>query len=139
MRFAPTARDGVVAGSLAGVLSGAPSTAHALASRADPLEATIAAGSLLLPTEKRRARLLLAALPVHVAISLAWGVALALLLPRRRTVALGALAGVAIAALDLGLVGRLFPRIRALPIGPQVADHVVFGTVVGAVLTRRWG
>lgn len=138
MRLALDVRDGVVAGSLAAVLSGAPSTAHALASRTDSLEATLAAGSLLLPGEERRARLLLAAVPVHVAISLAWGVALALVLPRRRTVALGdALAGVAIAALDVGLVGRRVPRIRELPIGPQVADHVAFGIVVGAVLARR--
>jgi hypothetical protein len=43
-------------------------------------------------------------------------------------------AGLAIAALDLGLVGRHRPLIRALPLLPQVADHVAFGAVAGTVL-----
>jgi hypothetical protein len=45
--------------------------------------------------------------------------------------------GLAIAALDLGIGGRLFPRIRALPPAPQVADHVAYGATVGYVLARR--
>jgi hypothetical protein len=118
-------------------VSGLPSTLHALATGRDPLEATLAAGSMLLPREARRIRLFLAAAPVHLAVSLGWGVALAVLLPRRRTVTAGAAAGVAIAALDLGVVGRAFPRVRALPLGPQLADHVVYGATVGIVLRRR--
>jgi len=58
-------------------------------------------------------------------------------LPDRRTVALGAAAGLAIAALDLGVIGRRFPRIRALSQAPQVADHLAFGALVGAVVSRR--
>ena len=38
---------------------------------------------------------------------------------------------------DLGLVGRSNSRIAALPTAPQVADHVAFGVVVAAVVTRR--
>jgi hypothetical protein len=49
----------------------------------------------------------------------------------------GALAGLGIAALDLGLIGRRFPRVRALPQLPQVADHVAYGATVGAVLALR--
>jgi hypothetical protein len=129
-------RDGLAAGALAAVVSGVPSTAYALLTKRDPLEATLAAGALVLPRETRRSRLLLAAVPVHTAISLTWGVALARLLPRRHPVAAGAAAGLAIAALDLGLGRRRLPRIAALPTGPQVADHAVFGAVVGAVLSR---
>ncbi len=50
---------------------------------------------------------------------------------------LAALAGLAIAALDLGVVGRRYPRIRALATMPQVLDHVAYGATVGAVLSRR--
>jgi hypothetical protein len=132
-------RHGIVAGAVAGAVSGAPSTVHALATGADPLAATAAAGSLLLRKENRRSLLLAAAAPAHVALSLGWGVVLAAVLPRRHTAAWGALAGLAIAALDLGLVGRRFPMIRALPAAPQVADHVAYGAVVGAVLTRSRG
>jgi hypothetical protein len=122
---------------VAAVLSGLPSTTYALVTGRDPLAATLAAGSLLLPRETRSERLLLAATPVHVAISLVWGLALARVLPRRPSLTAGAVAGIAIAALDLGLVGPRFARVRALPLGPQLADHVAYGITVAAVLRRR--
>jgi hypothetical protein len=121
----------MVAGAVAGVVSGVPSTAHALLSGRSPLEAVRAAGTLVgSPT-------VAAGAVVHAAVSLAWGGVLGLALPRRRAVAWGGAAGVAIAALDLGVVGRRLPRIRALPTLAQVADHVVYGATVGAVLTAR--
>jgi hypothetical protein len=129
--------DSLAAGCAGAVLGGLPSTAYALAAGGDPLEATLAAGTLLLGDEHRRARLLLAAVPVHVAISLGWAAVLVGTLPRRRTVLAGAGAGLAIALLDLGLVGRGHPRLRALPLGPQLADHAAFGAVVGLVVARR--
>ena len=132
-----TLQDGLVAGAVAAVLSGAPSTLHALLTRTSPLEATLAAGTLLAPGARRPAVLLLAAVPVHVALSLGWALLLAAVLPRRRTVAWGTLSGLAIAALDLGVVGRRYPRIRALAPLPQVLDHLAYGAVVGAVLSRR--
>ena len=132
-----TLRDGTAAGAWAAVLSGAPSTAEALLRGGDPIEASAAAGSILLPEETRRGRLLLAAVPVHLALSLSWACVVAFLAPRGREVPFGAAAGLAIAALDLGVVGRRFPRIRALRPLPQVADHVAFGLVVGWVLARR--
>jgi hypothetical protein len=128
-------RDGLVAGAVAALPSGLPSTLHALATGRDPLAATLAAGSLLLPRETRRGCLVAAAVPVHVALSLAWGVALSL--ARARGTARGAVGGLAIAALDLGVVGRRLPRIRELPLAPQLADHVAYGAVAGAVLRGR--
>jgi hypothetical protein len=132
-----TLRDGLAAGSLAALVSGAPSTLHALLTGARPLEASLAAGTLLLPRERRAARLLLAAAPVHVALSLGWALVLAATLPRKRTTELAALAGLGIAALDLGVIGRRFGRIRTLPPLPQVADHLAYGATVGAVLSMR--
>jgi hypothetical protein len=131
--------DGVAAGAVAAAVSGIPSTAWALATGRDPLEATLAAGSLLLPNETRRTRLIAAAFPVHVALSLGWALVLARSLPSRWTVAAGAAAGLGIAAFDLGVVGRAFPRVRALPLLPQLADHVVYGGTVGFVVARRRG
>ena len=129
--------DGLAAGAVAALLSGAPSTLHALATRTSPLEATLAAGTLLAPRSSRPAVLLLAAVPVHLALSFGWALLLAAVLPRRRTIAWATLAGVGIAALDLGVVGRRFPRIRALALAPQVLDHVAYGATVGVVLSRR--
>ena len=51
--------------------------------------------------------------------------------------AAGAVAGMAIATLDLAVIGRRFPAIRRLPPLPQWLDHLLFGAVVGAVLARR--
>lgn len=129
-------RKGIVAGTVAGVVSGLPSTVHALITGGDPLAATEAAGAMLLPNETRRARLVMAAIPVHAVISVGWGIALAMVLPRNRTILWGATAGVAIATLDLGVFGGRFPRIRQLPAAPQVLDHILYGAVAGALLRR---
>jgi len=146
-------RDGVLAGAVAGVLSGAPSTLHALLTGADPLAAALAAGDLLLPAApgqgaapagRSRAARLAAGAAAHVALSLGWGTVLAVTVRRTSLppVAAGVAAGAVIAALDLGLlahgpIGRRWPLIRALPVWPQVADHIAFGAVAGEVLRRR--
>jgi hypothetical protein len=132
-----TLGDALAAGAVAALISGTPSTTHALLTGRRPIEGALAAGTLLLPRERRPGHLLLAAVPVHVSLSLGWAIVLAARLPPRRTVLYGALAGLAIAALDLGLIGRRFPRIRALPQAPQVADHLAYGATVGAVLRVR--
>jgi hypothetical protein len=133
----PPICDGAAAGLVAGAVSGLPSTALALLRGEDPLEAARAAGALVLPRETRTAALLAAAVPVHLAISLGWGAVLARVLPRRRTVPLGAAAGLAIMVLDLGVVGRQRHRIRALRALPQLADHVAFGAGAAFVIERR--
>jgi hypothetical protein len=122
----------VRAGAVAALLSGVPSTLHAVATGRDPLEATLAAGSIVLPGETRRGRLLASAVPVHLVLSVGW----AIVLDRAgvRTARAGAVAGLAIAAVDLGLVGRRFPRVQALPLMPQLADHVAFGSIAGRLL-----
>ena len=129
--------DGIAAGAVAAVLSGIPSTVIAVARGDDPLESTEAAGSIVVSNESGKLLRLAAAVPVHVALSVGWGVVLSALLPRRATIAWGAAAGLCIAALDLGVIGRRFARISALPLAPQIADHAAFGVVVGAVLRRR--
>jgi hypothetical protein len=129
--------DAIVAGAVASVLSGAPSTLHALAHGMNPLEASLAAGTLLLPREERASRLLPAAVAAHGALSLGWALVLAAWLPRGRERAWSVPAGLAIAALDLGVVGRRFERIRALPLAPQVLDHLAYAATVAVVLSRR--
>jgi hypothetical protein len=127
---------GLAAGLVAGAVSGVPSTLAALARGRDPLEATLAAGSILLPREPRRGRLVVAAAPVHLGVSLFWGVVLERVLPVRHRVVAGAAAGLAIAALDLGVLARPFPRVRALPLAPQLADHIAYGATAGFLLAR---
>jgi hypothetical protein len=124
-------RDGLVAAAIAGIVSGAPSTGHSLCTNRSVLTATRAAGTLLgRPTVTR-------GITAHVALSLFWGAVLTRVLPRGHRALAGAVAGAAIAALDLGVVGRRYPAIRALPQLPQWADHLVFGATFGAVLDAR--
>jgi hypothetical protein len=129
--------DTAVAGTAGAALSGAPSTVLALVRGDDLLAGARAAGTLLLPRERRTARLLVAATAVHLGISFGWAFVLAATLPRGREVPAGAGAGLAIAALDLGVIGRRLPAIRALPQPDQWADHVAYGVAVGLALARR--
>ncbi|MEV6717043.1 hypothetical protein AB0M48_34005 [Lentzea sp. NPDC051208] len=102
---------------LAVVLSGVPSTVHALVAGDDVLRATRAAGSLVGGGVRE-------GVVVHLAVSAFWTVVLTRLRVR------GAVAGLLIAALDLEVVGRYNTQIRALPRVPQWLDHVAFGVLV---------
>jgi hypothetical protein len=117
---------------VAGVLSGVPSTLHAVVARRPVLASTRAAGTLLgRPTVPR-------GLVAHAAISAWWTGVLAATLPRRHAAWWGAAAGIGIGLLDLGIVAdHRVPAIAALPRMPQLADHVAFGALAGAVLGRR--
>ena len=132
----PIARAVIRAAVSAGVLSGIPSTAHALVTGRDPMDSVRAAGTLVVPDDDPPTSRVVAGLAAHGVITVLWTVVLAIVLPRRRTALWGALAGVGIAALDLGIAQRRFPAIAALPRGAQVADHVVFGAIVGLVIGR---
>jgi hypothetical protein len=127
----------LAAGAAGAVLSGVPSTVVTLARSESLLDGATAAGTVLLPAERRTLPLVAAAVPVHLALSFGWAAVLSATLPRRATVPAGAVAGLLIAALDLEIAGRAFPAIRALPQGRQWADHVAYGLAVGAVVSRR--
>ena len=132
-----TLRPSLEAGLVAAVASGVPSTVWTLLEGEDVLDGARAAGAIVLPRERRTPVLIAAAVPVHLAVSLGWALLLGRLLPHRAEPLLGAAAGLAIAALDLGVIGRRIPAIRALPQGRQWADHLAYGVAVGAVLKVR--
>src|SRR5687767_15808972 len=127
-------RDVVIAGGFAALLSGIPSTLYALVTGGDVMEATRAAGAMLIPPTSNDAELLTAAALVHAAVSLFWTLILIPLLPHRHTVAWAVLALAGIAVLDLRAIGLLFPEIYALSFWPQFADHLAFGAILGSVL-----
>jgi hypothetical protein len=127
-------RDVLEAGLAGAVLAGIPSTAWSLARGDDVLAGAGAAGAILLPGERRTPVLLAAAVPVHLALSFGWAAVLAAVLPRRAEPLWGIVAGAGIAALDLAVIGRRIPAIRALPQGRQWADHLAYGLAVGIAL-----
>ena len=134
MRRLPRAVEAGLAGA---ALSGIPSTVVTLLRGEDVLDGARAAGAIVLPRERRTGVLLAAAVPVHLALSIGWAVALDRVLPRRGGPLAGALGGLGIAALDLGVIGRRIPAISALPQGRQWADHLAYGLTVGVVLRAR--
>jgi hypothetical protein len=94
-------------------------------------EAARAAGTLLgKPTLPR-------GLLAHALVSLWWSAVLARVLPTRHRAGWGAAAGIAIHVLDMEVIGRAVPNVRDLARRPQLADHVVFGALVGAVLSDQ--
>ena len=129
-----TRRELIYAWALATLLSGIPSTAFALLTGGDPMEATRAAGAMV-----RRPDSIVAAGAVHVGVSLFWSVALWFALPRTRTLLWALLASAAIALLDLLVIAPLFfPEVAALAFWPQFADHLAWGAFysVGLSLGR---
>lgn len=126
-------RDIAFATAVASVVSGAPSTMHALATGRDVLGAARAAGTLL-PGRRDRPGLL-AGVTVHACISALWGLVLGRALPPRHTAAWGAMAGIGIAAISLPTVGRRRAAIAARPQVPQWLDNVAFGAVFGWLLS----
>lgn len=128
--------DGLVAGAVAGVLAGAPSTLHAALTGRPLTESTRAIAGLLGLDRASPSVQLVAGGAVHAALSIGWATVAAAALPRRHPVAAGAVAGVAVGVVDLGIGRRRVPAIRALPYWPQLVDHALFGAVTGAVLAR---
>src|SRR3954453_10127313 len=135
MRRRPS--DALAAGLTGAIVSGLPSTLYTLARGGDPLEGARALGHVLLPRSERTVALLAAGAPGHLALSLGWAAVFAAMLPPRAEPLTGTLAGLAVAGLDLGVLGRFFSPIAALPQGRQWADHAAFGFSVGAVLQWR--
>lgn len=73
---------------------------------------------------------------VHTAISILCGEMLARTLPQNHVAEWGAAAGFLIGVINVGVIGRSFPAIAGLPLVPQLADNVMFGTVFALVLER---
>lgn len=122
---------------VAAIFSGGPSTAYALATGGDPLEATRAAGAILVSLDAPWPLLYGAAAAVHLCVSALWTLVLARFLPAQRTYLAAALAAVGIAVLDLGILGRAFASVRPLAFGPQLGDHLAFCLLVAFVLKQR--
>jgi hypothetical protein len=129
--------DAIVAGLAGAACSAVPSTVYSLVRGDDVLDGGRAAGAMVLRDEQRTVPLLVAGGLVHLAISLGWAGVLTRVLPPGREPVAGVAAGLAIAALDLGVIGRRIPAIRALPQGRQWADHAAYGLAVGLVLRAR--
>jgi hypothetical protein len=132
------ARDLFCAWLVATVFSGLPSTLHALATGADVLEATRAAGAMLLPRATDTGTLFAAAAIVHPAVSLFWTAVFGALLPHRHVTVWATVGAAAVALLDLRVIApALFPAVAALPFWPQFADHLAWGALLGGTLQLR--
>ena len=130
--------DIVVAGAWAAVLGGVPSTAWALATGGDPLEATRAAGAMLVSPSSSTGTLIAAAAVVHLAVNYFWATLLVVLLTVRGFVFSSMLAAILIGLLDLKVIARaFFPEVYALPFWPQMADHVAWGAALGIARVIR--
>ena len=99
-------RDLFFAWLAATVFSGAPSTAYALATGTDPMEATRAAGTMLVSPDAGPVRLFAAAALVHSTVSLFWALVFGSVLPHRHVVAWAMGGSAAVALLDLRVIGH---------------------------------
>ena len=139
MRMARDRRRIVEATLVAAAFSGLPSTVQASIKQRSLRSAavyvydtTCAVGTLVPPGRPGFGR----GVVVHLAISVLCGETLARTLPRNQSAAWGAAAGFLIGVINTGVIGRSFPAISRLPLVPQLADNVMFGTVFALVLDR---
>lgn len=124
---------------VATVVSGLPSTVHAVITGNDVMEATRAAGAMIVSPDSSLPQLFAAAAIVHGAVSLFWASILTPVLPHRRTVYWAIAASALIAVLDLRIIApMMFPEVARLPFWPQFADHLMWGACVGITLAWRW-
>ncbi len=122
---------------LAGIIGGVPSTLFAVASGGNWLESINAVAAVANAENLSFGWRICVATAIHFTISFVWTTALMAFLPQRRALLWAPAAGAAIAVIDLLLLAPiLFPAVAALSFWPQLADHVVWGAAVGAVLTR---
>ncbi len=131
--------EGLVAGAVALPASMVPSAVQARVTGGRWWASEMAAGNLVLHASASPQRLVGIGTAVRSAVALNWGLVLSRWLDRRHPVLHGAGAGLALFAFQYLLVGRRRPLVRDLPAWPQVADHLVYGTVAGAVLARLRG
>ena len=129
-------RDLFYAWLAATLLSGIPSSVHALLTGRDVLEATRAAAAML----PLSGSLLVDAALVHGSVSLFWALVLWPTLPRRHLAIWAIAAAALIGILDLLIIApRFFPEVAALDFWPQMADHLMWGACLGWVLQKRIG
>lgn len=95
-------------------------------------DATCAAGTLLPPGRPGFVRGALA----HAGISVVCGELLARTLPEHRSACWGVGAGLLLGLVNVGLIGRRFPAVAALPLLPQLADNAAFGMIFALVVDR---
>jgi len=132
MTFSPRALG--AAWLVATVFSGVPSTLYTLATGSDPLEATFAAGRMLIESDSAWALFGAAAL-VHGSVSAFWALVAGRVLPRRQTALWAVAFAAAVGLLDLRVIAPIwFPHIAALAFWPQMADHLMWGACLGGTL-----
>jgi hypothetical protein len=111
---------------------------YAFLTHRDVLEATRAAGAMLIRPDAPLAALIAAAALVHAVVSFFWASVLRFLLPPCH-IAVWAMAWSAgVALLDLRVIAPIFfGSVASLPFWPQFADHLMWGACLGVTLQLR--
>jgi hypothetical protein len=124
---------------VASLLSGAPSVTTALArgsvrsAIAYAIDATRAVGTIAPSGRPGFVR----GAAIHTVISVAAAEVLAFTLPRDHAVAWGAVGGLLLGVINVGVIARRrYPAIAELALAPQIADNIAFGVVFAVVADR---
>ena len=124
---------------IAAFLSGIPSTALAYFTGKDMLEATRAAGEMLVAADSSPLQLAMAATAVHGSLTIFWGSVLTLYVPRKHAISCSCIAMILVGIFNLCVVApRFFPSVAALQFWPQMMDHANLGLCYGIVLYWRF-
>jgi hypothetical protein len=97
------------------------------------IDATTAIGTVAPPGRPGLVR----GVAIHAVISVLAGELLGFVLPRERSVLWGAVGGLLLGVVNLGVIApRFYPVIAELELAPQIADNIAFGVAFAAVADR---
>jgi hypothetical protein len=131
--------DVTYAALIAGIFGGIPSTLLAYFTGKDILEATHAAGAMLIAADSSSTQLFMAATLVHGSLTFFWATVLTLCVPRKHAVSCSCILMILVGFFNLSIIApHFFPSVAALQFWPQMMDHAALGFCYGAILYWRY-
>jgi hypothetical protein len=129
-------KDFIYAGMLAGIFSGIPSICYFLFLGIDWTHSTKALGLIFFDASQPGFFIYASAGIIHFTVSCFWSFILRMFLPRKNTIIWAGFAGILIAFFDLIIIARFIPTLANLDFYPQLADHILWGIIVGFIYNR---
>jgi len=126
-------KDFIYAALIAGIFSGIPSISYYISTGLDWTHSTKAIGLIFFDTSQSWTLIFGSATLFHFVVSCFWSFILRIFLPKKNQIILAGFAGILIALFDLKIIAPFIPSLANLDFYPQLADHILWGMIVGFV------
>jgi len=127
----------IAAGIIGILLSSIPSTIYYRVTSQNILEPFLSIGLIFIDLSHFYLLILISA-ALHFLISLFWSMVLKFIIPNKKQLLFGMFTGIAIALIDLIIIGSHIPGIANLEFFPLLADHVLWGIIVTGIYSGKY-